>query len=385
MATVYLHIGTSKTGTTALQKFMRRNEEEMHKQGYCYPLMKLGIQSLYRDRNAQFLIYESIHEKRNPGETVAAHELRVKENGYRFVAEAAKKYPNIVLSDEKIWYKCQKEENFWKNTMEEFRKIGCDVKVIVYLRRQDLLIQSLWNQNVKMFRKTARPFSACIKDDYFDYFPLDYYAHLKKIEADVGKENLIVRPYERGRFGGSEHTIFSDFFESIGLTITDAFTKEGLKTNYSLEGNYLEIKRLINRLPEYRQMQDFLNRPVLNGSTCYTLRGENEKPNMFASRQEQAEYQAQFEESNRKVAEEYLGRKGEPLFYDEVKEAVPWSVKEDVMYRDVITVMTEAFCSQEQKIIRLEQKIAELKKEVELLKGSPVVKAGRKVKSIFHK
>lgn len=111
-------------------------------------------------------------------------------------------------------------------------------------------------------------------------------------------------------------------------------------------------------------MQDFLNRPVLNGSTCYTLRGENEKPNMFASRQEQAEYQAQFEESNRKVAEEYLGRKGEPLFYDEVKEAVPWSVKEDVMYRDVITVMTEAFCSQEQKIIRLEQKIAELKKKL---------------------
>lgn len=88
MATVYLHIGTSKTGTTALQKFMRRNEEEMKKQGYCYPRLHLGIQSLYWDRNAQFLIYESIQEKRKPGETAAEHEKRVREEGYLQVAKS---------------------------------------------------------------------------------------------------------------------------------------------------------------------------------------------------------------------------------------------------------------------------------------------------------
>lgn len=379
MATVYLHIGTSKTGTTALQKFMRRNEEEMKKQGYCYPRLHLGIQSLYWDRNAQFLIYESIQEKRKPGETAAEHEKRVREEGYLQVAKAAKKYPNIVLSDEQIWYKCKKSENFWKDVLENFRKIGCDVKVIVYLRRQDLLVQSLWNQNVKMFRKTAMSFQKCVKSHYFDYFPLDYYEHLKSIEKDVGKENLIVRAYERGRFGGVEQTIFSDFFECIGLALTDQFTKEGLKTNFSLEGNYLEIKRLINRVPEYREMKDFLSRPVLNGSTCYTLRGENEKPNMFTY-EDQVAFQKQFEESNQKVADEYLGRGGEPMFYDPVSESKKWAVKEELMYRDVITTMTEAFCNQEKKIRALEKDIQELRTE---MNSNPLIRLGRKLKKFF--
>lgn len=375
MATVYLHIGTSKTGTTALQKFMRKNEEEMKKQGYCYPLMKLGIQALYRDRNAQFLIYESIHEKRKKDETSAQHELRVKENGYRQVAEAAKKYDNIVLSDEQIWYKAKKEENFWKEMVGEFRKIGCEVKVIVYLRRQDLLVQSLWNQNVKMFRKTALSFEECVDSDYFDYFPLDYYEHLKVIEKDVGKENMIVRPYERGRFGGSENSIFSDFFESIGLTLTDKFTKEGIKTNFSLEGNYVEIKRLMNGVPEYRAMRDFMARPVLNGSTYFTLRGENEKTNMFTY-EGQVAFLKRYEESNNKVAEEYLGRRGEPLFYDSVKETSVWSLNEEVMYRDIITAMTEAFCAQEKKISALE-------KDIEKIKNDPVIRFVRKFKKFF--
>lgn len=377
MATVYLHIGTSKTGTTALQKFMRKNEEEMKKQGYCYPLMKLGIQALYRDRNAQFLIYESIHEKRKKGETSAQHEFRVKENGYLQVAEAAKKYENIVLSDEQIWYKSKKEENFWKEMVEDFRKIGCEVKVIVYLRRQDLLVQSLWNQNVKMFRKTEVSFEECVNSDYFDYFPLDYYAHLKEIEKDVGKENLIVRPYERGRFGGSEGSIFSDFFESIGLTLTDKFSKDGIKTNFSLEGNYVEIKRLMNAVPEYRRMRDFMARPVLNGSTYYTLQDENEKTNMFTY-EGQVAFLERYEESNRRVAEEYLGRKGEPLFYDGVKPAKTWSVNEERMYRDVITAMTEAFCAQEKKISALEQ-------DIQKLKNDPVIKFLRKLRKFFKR
>ena len=39
MATVYLCIGTQKTGTTMLQAFMRNNPEALAEQGYCYPDM----------------------------------------------------------------------------------------------------------------------------------------------------------------------------------------------------------------------------------------------------------------------------------------------------------------------------------------------------------
>lgn len=61
-------------------------------------------------------------------------------------------------------------------------------------------------------------------------------------------------------------------------------------------------------------MRDFLCRPVLNGSIYQSESGGQGKTSMFTY-EEQVAYQAQFEESNQKVAEEYLGRKpGEPLF-----------------------------------------------------------------------
>lgn len=37
MATVYLHIGMPKTGTTFIQKTLRKNNGILKKQGYIYP------------------------------------------------------------------------------------------------------------------------------------------------------------------------------------------------------------------------------------------------------------------------------------------------------------------------------------------------------------
>ena len=60
MTTVYLCVGLQKTGTSALQKFLRMNEAELMKQGYCYPLLKLEIDKKYNDRNGHFLVYRAI-------------------------------------------------------------------------------------------------------------------------------------------------------------------------------------------------------------------------------------------------------------------------------------------------------------------------------------
>ena len=59
MAIVYLCVGTMKTGTTALQTFMRKNPEALKKQGYCYPFMEVGPVSGPKNRNGHFLIFQS--------------------------------------------------------------------------------------------------------------------------------------------------------------------------------------------------------------------------------------------------------------------------------------------------------------------------------------
>lgn len=48
--TLLLHIGTPKTGTTALQKFLSENSEELKKQGWDFPDMLKEWQIQYGER-----------------------------------------------------------------------------------------------------------------------------------------------------------------------------------------------------------------------------------------------------------------------------------------------------------------------------------------------
>ena len=99
MATVYLCIGTQKTGTTFLQEFMRRNEKALKKQGYCYPKFELGINGM-KNRNAYFLVH---HSKLGNKEACQKEEAEFKRIAYSKIKELSKEFPNIVLSDENIW------------------------------------------------------------------------------------------------------------------------------------------------------------------------------------------------------------------------------------------------------------------------------------------
>ena len=63
------------------------------------------------------------------------------------------------------------------------------VKIICYLRRQDDLKQSIYNQSVKV------GFSEEVIAH--DKYPLDYYSLLEKWSAAFGRDNVIVRVYSK--------------------------------------------------------------------------------------------------------------------------------------------------------------------------------------------
>lgn len=358
MATVYIGIGMVKTGTTALQTFMRENEEVMKKQGYCYPFLDLGINKKYDNKNAHFLVYRSEAEDR---ETRKAEEKAVRDHAYEQLKCMAEKYPNIVLSEELIWHRSNGNPNFWNRLGPNFAKIGCDVKVIVYLRRQDLLIQSLYNQSVKRLPLTSLTFEECIKGTFFDYMPLDYAEHLKKIAEGIGRENLIVKVYERGQFVKGD--LYADFAGSIGLELTEEFTKNNIVSNDALNGNFLEIKRWLNEIPEYTQGSDFIWRPICRASE----QKGNQKTGMFTY-EEQKAYVDRFAESNATVAREFLGREDGVLFAEPVKELPVWKVEPEQMNQDIVMTMGEIFCAQELKIRKLQENYEALKNELKELK-----------------
>ena len=391
MTTVYLHIGTMKTGTSALQSFLDENREVLETQGYCYPKLRLGLKRNYFLRNANFLIWRSEKE----GEEGIAEEKALRDNAFALLEDLAKQYDNIILSDELIWHHCNYLKNFWPNLVERFQAINCEVKVIVYLRRQDLVIQSLWKQFVKLGQRTAKDFMECVNTNVLGFFPLDYYRHLKKIAKYVKKENLIVRVYEKGQFEGEMKSIQSDFLKSIHLDWSKEYlTKDGL-VNDSLEGNYIEIKRLINGIPEYREMDDFMVKPIMRASSYQAKMEAPPKTSLF-SYEDQEAFLKSYEESNRKVAAEFLGRKDAPLFFETVQEAPVWKIEPETMYRDLVISVSEIFCEQEKKIIKLQEEVENLKqirqmqiqlqRDVMTMYNSLIFRIYRKIRKILkHK
>lgn len=360
MATVYLHIGTMKTGTSALQSFLNANREVLEKQGYAYPRMDVGLPRKYDYRNGRFLVHHLGPNDKEKGNTE-----EIIKNAFEQIADTAKNFDNIILSDETIWHYCGRDSNFWSDLVENFTRINCEVKVIFYLRRQDLYVESLYNQMVKLNRMLTKTFEDYIEGSVAEKW-LHYYRYIKAIEQHIKKENIMVRVYEKDQFEGEGNTIFSDFLKCVGLTYNETYKVERPAVNLGLQGNYIELKRIINGLPEYRELNDFMSKPFRDASAAKNENMLHGKVSMF-SKEQQMEYMAQFEEDNRKIAQEYLGREDGILFREPMGDLPTWKLDEEALYQDIMISVTETFCYQERRLRDAERRIQMLEERVQSL------------------
>ncbi len=90
--TLYVHVGTTKTGTTAIQSFLIDNQELLNQKGYCYPLFPYPYQDVSERRNAHFMLEEAS----------VRQEGRFRE-GMDRIHELFQTFDKIIVSDEGIW------------------------------------------------------------------------------------------------------------------------------------------------------------------------------------------------------------------------------------------------------------------------------------------
>ena len=146
MKTLYLHIGTPKTGTSTIQYFCHLNYDLLLQKGLCYPDLGFRFPGIGQNRNAYFLSHKIFDDKKNRRLEEEAGE---RETGLQKLEKLFARQDKIILSDEHLWNEKEIDGERLHYIRERMAKCDVTVKVIVYLRKQDQVIQSYWAQQVK--------------------------------------------------------------------------------------------------------------------------------------------------------------------------------------------------------------------------------------------
>ena len=363
---VYLHIGTPKTGSSAIQFFCGNNRKILKEKGVAYPKMPFAFEGIGQYRNAHFLSHKVY--KDNKRDYAAQREIY--QEGMKVIQESLQQADKVVLSDEHLWNETEWDEERFQMLRMQMEKMGATLKVIVYLRRQDLLVQSYWAQQVKEGLQLS--FLEYLEQRKYAYFQMHYAKRLGQIENGVGIENLIVRVYEKEQYAGEERTILSDFMNILSINDLSGFRQDEPIRNTSLSGIYLEYKRRMNQYPIYRTKKNFL-------VVILTRLQEKEQGKQFYDqavwfdKESYQKFMSQFEEDNCFVAVRYLHRESGRLFLTDTdfgkKEKTEYSERElfELCGR-VLAEHEESRLEKIQIIQELRKQECEYKKDIQYLR-----------------
>ncbi|MBR1628136.1 MAG: hypothetical protein IJ679_02570 [Lachnospiraceae bacterium] len=357
MGTVYLHIGVPKTGTTSVQRFLMKNREILEQKGYTYPDFGFLYPGVGPARNAYFVAQTG---KENFQDEWA--------DSFRQLERLGKTWDHIILSDEAVWNR-QKPPGFWSKVRQKFDEIGLKFHVICYLRRQDTLVESFWNQRVKGKGKMTMPFEEFLIEKY-KFMPMAYDEWLDRIVEEGKPDELTIKVFERGQLlGGS---VVDDFCDVIGMPVTTEFAMPK-DSNSSFDADVVAIKRMINRDRSFQDVYDF----YYDATQATYDPGEDRKGpkmSMFSPEGRRA-FMAQFEQGNQYVAKKYFGRENGELFYERVEDVPQWEPDAERMLEAAVRVFSGAD-------ILLYKRIEELERKMTIMYNSLPARMYRKVRGI---
>ena len=192
-----------------------------------------------------------------------------------------------------------------------------DVKIVVYLRRQDDFVQALY-QTIIVYGEEAIPFENFyerIVSEHERIRSLDHYFLVNDIFATAfGKENIILRIYEKSQLYQGD--LPRDFLKTVGFKTTNDFSLDIPNNNLSFDAHSLEIYRKLKQV--FKGENEFLEtarRKIRDANQRKAFRANN-----IISRQQSDNLMNKVKESNEKLAREYLDRDDGILFREDLSE-----------------------------------------------------------------
>lgn len=327
---IYLHIGYYKTGTTSIQHTLYERRPQLHRLGIDYPTIGTLKNKAHHNLANQLVKTNFHYPQYGTLEDLQAYLSR-------------SRYPVTVLSAETFM---NADSQHIQRFADYFK--GYDVGIIIYLRRQDQLLQSLWAQRIKMGRPTpsfddfvSGLFSSDERDDELahDLSSLDFVQLVSAWAGVFGEEHIVVRPYER-----STGDVVRDFLHVIGVEDTEPFaapkrenTTPSIKTLEVLRHIAMQIPMLTEKQPpEYY-------RPIFRAMQQKAeALGWNTEGLHLTTREQFDQVTAVFGPGNDQIARTYLER--ERLFEDEfVEKPITTFDIESPEGQDAVRMMTAMF------------------------------------------
>ena len=328
---IYLHIGTEKTGTTTIQRFLAHNRKLLSKQGILHPKClsaenhtRVAIYADQADQTQDLWSHQSIRN----GSERDQFNSKLKEE---FQSEVRKSKPQkIILSNEHCSSRLLDEASI-DHLRGLLTPFSSNIRVVLYLRRQDEFLLSSYATAIKSGKTTALAVPNVMENNPWVHKRYRYRPLIDRWANVFGKENIVIRTFDRALMHGED--VIEDFKHTLGIE-TDSFTVPEVQ-NESMGADVIEFLRMLNsHMPAHEEYVTNPTRAAIVNILMAMPIGKKR------SVEELARFMDFFETENNQLAKDFLGR---DLLFSTAFPEEKYTTSPDTSPEQMIKIASEVF------------------------------------------
>ncbi len=228
MSRLLVHAGLHKTGTSAIQRFLAENRPWLMANRYCYP---------------DSLSFDAHHNL-----AAVLKSLKSPEEAHRHLAEVLRHYKNCAGAYDVIISSEMFSEGLDPHKLAVMPDFFESVTFVFYVRLQDALTESAYNQQVRQNRETRRI------HEFKPYFT-DIDRHLEWFQASIPTASVVAYEYDKSCMLGGN--LILDFIHRV-LDIEDVKGARIAKSviNESISPPACEVLRRMNNMLFHAELRE---------------------------------------------------------------------------------------------------------------------------------